>query len=65
MAELPLQMTEIESYCRVFDFDDDREFFFRLMFLLDAEYMKFLADKREQNKPQPQKPGIMGRLFGK
>lgn len=65
MAELPLLMTEIESYCRVFGFQEDEEFFFNVMFTLDAEYMKFLAEKREQEKaenPEP-KPGLMSRMF--
>ena len=65
MAEQPLLMTEIESYCRVFGFQEDAEFFFQVMFTLDAEYMKYVAEQREQQKaenPEP-KPGMMSRFF--
>lgn len=52
MAEQPLLLTEIESYCRIFGFSDDAEFFFYAIFEMDAEYMKFLGDKRKQEREE-------------
>lgn len=52
MAQQPLLMTEIETYCRNFGFECDSDFFFYLMFELDAEYMKFLSEKRKQEQEE-------------
>jgi hypothetical protein len=59
MAQQPLQLSEIACYCREFDFDEDKEFFFKMMFECDAEYMEHHAEKAKQEREleKAKKPG--------
>jgi hypothetical protein len=62
MAQQPLQLSEMEVYCREFDFDEDKDFFYKMMFECDAEYMAHLAEKikQESEREKAKKPGGKG-----
>lgn len=49
-AQQPIQLSEMEVYCREFGFDEDKDFFYKMMFDCDAEYMAHLAEKIAQEK---------------
>lgn len=65
MAEQPLQLSEIEVYCRNFDFDEDKDFFFKMMFELDNEYMAHRAEQAKSQREQEKAKGNSGKGYGR
>ena len=64
-AEQPLQLTEISCFCHEFDFDEDKDFFFKMIFELDAEYMAHRAEQLKTQREQEKAKGNSGKGYGR
>lgn len=55
MGELPLLTSEIEIHCRLYNFDEDKEFFMRAMTELDDEFLSHKADEHERDREEKER----------
>ena len=55
MGELPLLYSEVEIYCRLHNFDVDKEFFLRAMMELDDEFLAHKAEEHERDRVEKER----------
>lgn len=50
-VELPIPTSEMQSYIRTHGFENDEEFFCRVILEADLEFMTYSADNRKNRAP--------------